>query len=107
MLKFILFCLEIFFLVFIILILGFFLTIKISQDLKKKRPFECGFSPRFDRRVPFSLQFFLVALIFVIFDIELVLIYPFLLFSKIYFSLINFFIFILFLILLTLGLLLE
>lgn len=107
MFKIFFFRIEIFLLSFLIIFLGLILSIKILQDLIKKRPFECGFSSRLRRRNPFSLQFFLVALIFVIFDIELILLYPFLLFFKIYFRLLNIVFLVLFIILLTLGLVLE
>nr|YP_009420865.1 NADH dehydrogenase subunit 3 [Cerastoderma edule]ASQ40455.1 NADH dehydrogenase subunit 3 [Cerastoderma edule] len=40
--------------------------------------YECGFQPMCNVRIPFSLQFYLVAIIFLLFDIELVLILPYL-----------------------------
>lgn len=46
----------------------------ISQD--KIAPFECGFSPYSSSRSPFSLHFFLVSIIFLLFDVELVLLFP-------------------------------
>ena len=39
-------------------------------------PFECGFKPIGDSRAPFSIQFFLIALVFLIFDVELILLFP-------------------------------
>lgn len=54
-----------------------FLGNKILLDEEKLRPFECGFYVRDNRRSPFSMHFFLLSLIFLIFDVELVLIFPF------------------------------
>nr|QDP14179.1 NADH dehydrogenase subunit 3 [Vasticardium flavum] len=39
--------------------------------------FECGFQSMSSARVPFSLKFYLLAIIFLLFDVELVLIFPY------------------------------
>jgi len=54
---------------------------RFRADSQKQSPFECGFTPKLPSRTPFSLQYFLIALIFLIFDMELILLYPFLNFS--------------------------
>lgn len=49
---------------------------KSSKEREKMTPFECGFSPIKKSRAPFSLRFFIVTLIFLIFDIEVSLVLP-------------------------------
>nr|YP_009255717.1 NADH dehydrogenase subunit 3 [Humbertiella nada]AND97177.1 NADH dehydrogenase subunit 3 [Humbertiella nada] len=89
---------------FVVMVITNILSKKNIEDREKSSPFECGFDPLSSSRLPFSLRFFLIAIIFLIFDVEIALILPM---TIITFSS-NMFIWtltsILFLIILTLGL---
>nr|ALO77181.1 NADH deshydrogenase subunit 3 [Carpelimus sp. CAR01] len=84
----------------IIMLLSNLISKKTMMDQEKNSPFECGFDPKNSARLPFSLHFFLIAIIFLIFDVEITLLIPFILMFKItmmnnYFMLMTIFIMIL------------
>nr|AML26287.1 NADH dehydrogenase subunit 3 [Hydrophilidae sp. BMNH 1274333] len=72
--AFIIFCITL-----IVMMLASMLSKKTYSDREKNSPFECGFDPKSNARMPFSLQFFLIAVIFLIFDVEITLLIPFIL----------------------------
>nr|YP_009712024.1 NADH dehydrogenase subunit 3 [Epicopeia hainesii]QGA74572.1 NADH dehydrogenase subunit 3 [Epicopeia hainesii] len=60
----------------IMMFLSIILSKKSFMDREKCSPFECGFDPKSSARIPFSLHFFLITMIFLIFDVEIALIFP-------------------------------
>lgn len=61
-----------------IIIVAMYLIINYQSDIstEKKTAFECGFEPLREIRIPFSMRFFILIILFLIFDIEISLIFP-------------------------------
>ena len=55
--------------------LSFFLGKKV-KDVIKDTPYECGIAPTGSARERFSVKFYLVGIVFILFDIEAVFLYP-------------------------------
>lgn len=60
----------------LILLLAFLLS-PHNPDVEKLNPYECGFEPFTDGRLNMNIHFYLVAILFLIFDLEAILLYPF------------------------------
>lgn len=71
-------------LIFILLSLGFaigvlgvsYFLVFQKQEVEMSSPYECGFQPFQDARQEFDVRFYLVALVFLIFDLELAYLFP-------------------------------
>jgi NADH:ubiquinone oxidoreductase subunit 3 (subunit A) len=53
-----------------------FILIKQKDDVEKLTAYECGFNPYDDARKVFDVKFYLIAILFIIFDLESVFIFP-------------------------------
>jgi len=52
---------------------------KVSADKESRSSFECGFDRASKSFLPVSFRFFILALVFLVFDVELILLFPILL----------------------------
>ena len=60
---------------FIFIMLNFLLSPK-KPDPEKLSSYECGFEPFNDSRIEFDVRFYLVAILFIIFDLEIAFLFP-------------------------------
>ena len=70
----ILFCFSLF-LASLILFLSYRLSIA-NPDVEKLSAYECGFDPYEDARNAFDVRFYIVAILFIIFDLEAMFLFP-------------------------------
>ena len=60
-----------------LLMLGLgFLFGKGAKTKAKLSPYECGFEEFEDARIPFDVRYYLVAILFIIFDLEIAFLFP-------------------------------
>ena len=57
-------------------ILANFLASPSNPDTEKLSAYECGFEPFQDSRMEFDVRFYLVAILFIIFDLEIAFLFP-------------------------------
>lgn len=70
------------YLIVVIIISALLLVLNIilsthTPDINKLVPFECGFLSYSQTRTPFSIAFYLVGILFMLFDLEILYIYPY------------------------------
>lgn len=56
--------------------LGGFILAPSKPNKEKNSPYECGFSAFEDARIKFDVRFYLVAILFIIFDLEIAFLFP-------------------------------
>ena len=87
------------------IVLNYFLSPKMP-DHEKLSSYECGFEPFSDSRMEFDVRFYLVAILFIIFDLEIAFLFPWAIsLGKI--GLLGFISMMIFLIILTVGFIYE
>jgi NADH-quinone oxidoreductase subunit A len=52
------------------------LSARYRNDHEKQSPYECGFEPFEDTRMKFDVRYYLVAILFIIFDLEIAFLFP-------------------------------
>jgi NADH-quinone oxidoreductase subunit A len=59
-----------------VIVLASLVVARQSPDSEKLSPYECGFEPFEDARSKFDVRFYLVAILFIIFDLEVAFLFP-------------------------------
>jgi NADH:ubiquinone oxidoreductase subunit 3 (subunit A) len=83
-----------------------YLIVTQNIDLEKNSGYECGFDPFSDARDPFYIQFYIISLLFIIFDIEVVFFLPFIITIE-YTNIYTYYVFMIFVVLLVQSLYYE
>jgi NADH-quinone oxidoreductase subunit A len=52
------------------------LSVRDKDDAAKLSPYECGFEPFEDSRMKFDVRYYLVAILFIVFDLEIAFLFP-------------------------------
>ncbi|MGR3344162.1 MAG: NADH-quinone oxidoreductase subunit A, partial [Paracoccaceae bacterium] len=60
----------------VVLILAAVIIAVRNPDPEKVSTYECGFNPFDDSRMKFDVRFYLVAILFIIFDLEIAFLFP-------------------------------
>lgn len=65
-----------------VLIMGIFMILggrilgRHKPDIEKNSPYECGFEAFEDARIKFDIRYYLIAIIFILFDLEIAFLFP-------------------------------
>ena len=72
-----------------VIVFGSMLLITRTGDLEKVSAYECGFHPFEDTRAKFDVRFYLVAILFIIFDLEITFLFPYAFFGLFFLFLVS------------------
>jgi NADH-quinone oxidoreductase subunit A len=61
----------------LVMVLASYIVARQRPDAEKASPYECGFEAFDDARGRFDVRFYLVAILFIIFDLEVAFLFPF------------------------------
>lgn len=87
---------------------SYLISFKSNYSREKITPFECGFDPLISRQVSFYIRYYIFSLVFLVFDVEIVLLLPIVLVLKRYMLIFwGIMLFIFFILLLIWGLIFE
>lgn len=90
-----------------VLVLGLsYILAPQKSDTEKVSAYECGFDPFEDTRSSFDVRFYLVAILFIIFDLEVTFLFPWAI-SLSYITVFGFWTMFIFLLILTVGFIYE
>lgn len=92
---------------YILILVSYLLSLNSKKDNEKLSEYECGFEP-FDSatRLPFDIHFYVIGILFLIFDMEIAFIFPWII-DFLVLSWFGIYSFLLFIILLTIGFIYE
>jgi NADH-quinone oxidoreductase subunit A len=74
LLKYFFLCFSLSFILFFVS----FILVYQAPDIEKLSAYECGFNPYGDARHKFEIKFYLVGILFIIFDLEIIFLFPWL-----------------------------
>ena len=60
----------------LVIVLASYIIARQRPDSEKLSPYECGFEPFDDARSKFDVRYYLVAILFIIFDLEVAFLFP-------------------------------
>jgi NADH-quinone oxidoreductase subunit A len=60
----------------IVLVMLSLIFVERNEEVEKLTAYECGFHPFQDTRIKFDVRFYLVAILFIIFDLEITFLFP-------------------------------